>query len=556
MKTIFGSPNRIGLILLLLCTYQLTKGQSTVQENLTFRFGEELKSKQALDRFIGQIDDKIYGQAGEKDKKYFFLECLDVKTLQINFEKKIILPEYDGKRTELLSINIFNDEFIIFLEAFQRKNDVHVLLAQKMNNQGELLGDVIKLDEISAERKKNAGSFHYEINGQRILLFSSPPFEKYAKEKLTFKVLDATLHVVWENALELPYLDRNVSIKSYNIDENDNLVVLCSVNDFKETKEAEGTAAAKAERAKDGSDYSFSILTYDYKNQYLKEYKIELGLGRNTVNLYYNIEKEGDISICGLYGDASSYGNGKGIYVTRIHGATRTCDDIKVKEFDNEFIAGRIGEKAADKGRGIGFFGVRQFIPRDDGGIHICGEISYWSQHCSRSKERSGLVSCTRYFYYGDIIVISANKFGDIEWIRTIDKVQNSSYSFSSVMARNVMRTGPIVGNKYWSYSPLASYAVLRSDQSLHFLYNDSPKNYESDRDPDKTYSAKEKKMITTISRIDINGNVYRQPNSELKAVKMVLHPKVRLTPIKTNNRMYILAGSKRQERLVEITVQ
>lgn len=59
MKTIFGAPNQIGLILLLFITYHLTKGQSTVQENLTFRFGEELKSKQALDRFIGQIGDKI-----------------------------------------------------------------------------------------------------------------------------------------------------------------------------------------------------------------------------------------------------------------------------------------------------------------------------------------------------------------------------------------------------------------------------------------------------------------------------------------------------------------
>lgn len=481
---------------------------------------------------------------------------MDAKTLQIDFEKKIILPEYDGKRTELQSINIFNDEFIIFLESFQRKNDVHVLLAQKMNNQGELLGDVIKLDEISAERKKNAGSFHYVINDQRILLFSSPPFEKYAKEKLTFKVLDKTLHVVWENALELPYLDRNVSIKSYNIDENDNLVVICSVNDFKDTKETQGTTAAKAERAKDGSDYSFSVLTYDYKNEHLKEYKIELGLGRNTKNLYYNIEKEGDISICGLYGDVSSYGSGKGIYVTRIHSATRTCDEIKVKEFDNEFISGRIGEKQADKGRGIDFFGVRQFMPRDDGGIHICGEISYWWQSCSSIKDKAGRVQCTSHFYYGDIIVISANKFGDIEWIRTIDKVQESTISFLNVIPRSVMKTGPIVGNKYWSYSPLASYAVLRSDQSLHFLYNDSPKNYESDKNPDKIYGANEKKMITTISSIDLNGNVYRQPNSELKKVKMVLYPKVRLTSKKTNNRLYILAGSKRQERLVEITVQ
>jgi len=179
----------------------------------------------------------------------------------------------------------------MFYTYYDKNADKNFLFAQRYTSKGKPSGNLQKLKEISADSKKNKGSYSVTVDQEsnRVLLYSNPPFDKYSNEKFGFTVLDKQLAVIWEEDLELPYKDKFFTLGDYMIDENDELYTICAFDENANIKAEEGRKAAKKDaKEKGGRYFTYKILNYSPKSKSIKEFEVELDKGNKIVSIGYN----------------------------------------------------------------------------------------------------------------------------------------------------------------------------------------------------------------------------------------------------------------------------
>jgi hypothetical protein len=108
---------------------------------------------------------------------------------------------------------------------------------------------------------------------------------------------------------------------------------------------------------------------------------------------------------------------------------------------------------------------------------------------------------------YHDVIAISVDEAGNIDWISQFPKRQHTT-------------------NDDGFYS---SYALSIHEDKMRFIFNDNPKNivqYQKDPRKLKTMSGA-KNAIAMMVTMDSDGNTRRTPLFEAKDYKTILRPKL-----------------------------
>jgi hypothetical protein len=527
------------IILFITCCLFISNAFSQ-SSDLDMRYGAEFNPQGTINAFIGQIGNTIFVQSYRKG---IILGGVDATSLNQVFENEIAMPTYNGKDVDFKSIHVVEDELVMFCTFYDKKADKNYLFAHRVSQTGKLQGDLITLDEMTAEKKNNRGTFAVTIEdeGKRILLFRNPPFEKYGKEKFAFKLLDKNLKEIWSNEeVELPYADRYFTLSDFFIDKNDMLYVTASFDDFRATRESEGRRKAKEEaEERGGSYYSYRIISYNPKDKKIKDYEIELNNHNRIVSLGYNVDVKGDINICGLYGDDNSRGSAVGIFFTKIDHESRKTDRVSMKTFEKEwikdylnlFMSDKKADKRTDKGEGIRNLSIDQFINREDGGLVVIGEI--YNVYTVCYTDSKGYTRCSTHYVYGTIFVINVDKGGDVDWFATVPKMQHTV-------------------NDGGFYS---SYAMINSKDEMYFIFNDNIKNYNPKKKDNRIYNMTgPKKSGTTIAKVSADGKVTKELNLKLQTEKMLLRPKV--SRHLTKEKMVVLAKYGKKERVMEVKLK
>jgi len=155
--------------------------------------------------------------------------------------------------------------------------------------------------------------------------------------------------------------------------------------------------------------------------------------------------------VAGAYG-LKSPESAYGIFVMHI-----SCHDQRelTRHFtpiDREFVAGIIGAQQEAGGEDLANFRVRRVIPRTDGGTVIIAERYFVTQQVETFYV-SGIpqTTTTNLYHYDDILVMSLDRFGNMEWRNAIRKRQSG-------MAGTALYSG---------------VATCINSGAVHVLYND-----------------------------------------------------------------------------------
>jgi hypothetical protein len=502
------------------------------------KYGPEHDSKLFIERFLGEVDGTvIYScykrRLGGVD---YSIGGINSKTLKVEFETPIEIPKYNGSEVTLFAKRVVDGELLLFFTFYDKKADKNFLFAQQYNARGKKQGNLIKLKEMTAESKRNVGSYSISVDDEsdRILIYTNPPYEAYSNEKFGFTVMDKKLNVIWEEELELPYKDKHFSLGDYMIDENDELYMLCSFNENAAIKEEQGRKAAKQDIKEKGFNYkTYKLLNYDPASNALKEFEIDLGKGNSIVSVGYNVDTNGNINISGLYGDQKSKGSGIGVFFGKMDGQTKETISMSLKELDKDFLEEYVGEKNADKGIGVRSLELKQFINRTDGGLVVCGEIHYSYERCTTDSK--GVTRCVTIFVHGPIFTINIDPVGDIDWLTVIKKDQ---------------RIASIDGY-------LSSYVAVVGDDGIYYIYNDAMANHNPKKKPKRAaiMNGVVKKTITAVSTVSYDGRTSTAISAELNAKKMLLRPELATTIGTGENErtMLVAIGKKGKQCVVEI---
>ena len=498
-------------ILFFLNSFQLFSQKTTV------KWGPEYKksTRSAISKIIGEDEKGMYvlkEKIGFYSANTVILERYDKKMSQV-FSKELTIPEQGVGKMIYEGIFYINKQLVLLSSYVNKEQKKNYAFAHLISSSGEIQPEFQKLAEVDFEKNNRPGGFTFTMSNDssKFLVHINSPYDRKDNEKFSYKVFDASLSLIWEKNMEIPYSDKYTTISNYNVDNTGNVYMIL-------TKYPDKSKGEKAERNTQAAEYM--VTRYNYQTETFKKYKIDLG-EKWVESISYDInEKTNELAVAGFY-SKDKYNSIAGIFYTSIDLETEQQKVVSLKPFDKEFLSLFMNERKAEKGKELRNFYFDYFFLKKSGGALLIAERYYVTTHTSTDSQ--GNTRTYTIYHYDDLIVANVNSKGDIEWIRKVPK-----------------RSGAKDGGYY------LSYAVLYNEEreSLQILFNDNPKNITRlKEDPDaKAVPMKNvKKSVATLVSIE-DGFMKRKPLFEAKDAKTILKPNFYL---QTSNNSLITLGIK-----------
>ncbi len=440
------------------------------------------------------------------------LEKYSRKTMTLEYVREFKQPEVNGKELDFEAMYMLNGQLLIFSTAYFSDQNKKIAYVQKINaSDGSLISAPKAIDQIVADKKKNSGSFSYVLSNDssKILIVRNDPFEKYANEKFSYKLVDNNMNIIWTASLELPYKDKYFQISNYRVDNSGKVFMLAAV--IKE----------KADRERKKPNYSYNIISYNDATKTIKELPISLG-DKFISDISFAITPKGTIAVGGFYSNKNDDGGLAGTFFMSVDKEKNQVIAKGTKDFSSAFLSEFMSARRASKHKELYNYTIDYIVTQPNGGLIMIAEQSY--VNVVTTCQPKGGCTTTYYYNYNDIIVVNVNPDASIKWTQHIPKTQVSTND----------------GGYY------SSYSFVLTGNKLNFIYNDSPKNLDPNLDPKRARNGIGRKMITVLVAMDIgDGKFTKQSLFEAKKEKIYTRPKIASQFSSTQSLFYAIKKKK-----------
>lgn len=491
----------------------ITASSIFAQKDVTVSWGPtyKLKPGTTISGVIGEDKTGFYALRTGKRGKDLWIERYDRK-MNLKFSEELIIPKKGKKPLIFEDIYYLKGQLIMLTSTIDKKIGKSYAFAYPISKQGKVGTKFKKLDEIKMEgRKTGAFDFVLSKDSSKILVYHDNPYEKYNNEKFSYKVYDETLSLLWEKEIQLPYKDRYFSVEDYILDNEGNVFMRASIYPDR-SKGEKNTKKNQADK--------FVVLGYKYKTDKISQFEVKLA-GKWIRSISYDInESTKEVAVGGFYADDRKMAI-KGIFYLAMDLETGDIKTTSKKEFDKSFMTEMIGEKKAEKGKGLANYTFDHFLVKKDGGAYLIAEQYYVTT--TTYTDANGNTHTRTVYHYNHIIVVSVNNKGEIDWVRKVPKVSGASTGY------------------YLSYG----LNFNKQTDELNMFFNDNPKNIEVLKtNPNKVKSVGNlKKSIATLVSLNEEGHMKRTPMFSAKELdKIILRPAISLM---TNDTDVITFGIK-----------
>ncbi|MFB1022720.1 MAG: hypothetical protein QMC40_08180 [Vicingaceae bacterium] len=525
------------MLLSIICLFiSLNSQAQTKSEKVNLIWGDEqvLNKKTAFDDIIGTDDDGVYIiKRTRKGKAPIIIEKYS-NDMSLKKSVPIILGEKKKERVYQYATQI-DGELILFSSVLDKKAKVNLLFAQTVNK--KTLKPSSKLVEVGSisfagNSKRNSGWFTYQISNdeKKILIYYNLPYEKDGNEKISYHIFNKDLTLLWGKNVTLPYENQLFQVVDYEIQENGDLYLLSKI--FKEKAK---------ERRKGKPNFHYQIIAYTEQGNNVKEYPIVLE-GKFLTDMKITINQDNDIICGGFYSDNGT-STIKGSYFLKLDESSNKIVTKSFNEFEIDFITQNMTEKLKKKtkkreakGKDVELYqyDLDNIVLKDDGGAILVGEQFFI--RVVTTTDAQGNVRTTTHYYYNDIIVISINPKGEIDWTEKIAKRQHTI-------------------NDYGYFS---SYAMAVNEDKINFIFNDNIKNLGTAKMTKGKakgavydFTKKFKSSAAVLVQVDSDGRQVKEALFNAKEAELLIRPKV--CEQISNNELVIYGQKRKTERFGKI---
>jgi hypothetical protein len=483
-----------------------TLAQVKVTEKVDMKWGEESK----MDR-----RNYFYDVLAAYNNGYYMLRTskkgdhIDRYTKELTLDKTLLLDyKYEGKKMKDEGIVFFNSSIVMFSSFANSKTNKNYLFYQVVDKDKlEQNGKLIKLSEITFEKKSRDGFYDYDVSpdSTKMLVYAGKPYNKDGPEKFGFSVHDESMKEIWKKDIELPYKEELFSVEEYDVSNKGNVFI--TGMEYKEKK---------SYKKRDGKPrYKYHVLGYFDAGQRIKDYEIDLG-DRFITDMTTSVRGNGDIICSGFYSDNGTWSI-RGIFFVTIDGETKKMKSKSFKEFDEDFITEGLTEKqeqkakkkAQKKERSLEMYNYRfkEFIQREDGGAVLIAEqyYTYTTTHTTTGANGSTTTTTTYHYVYKDIIVVNIDPAGQIDWTEKIEKKQHTT-------------------NDGGYFSSFSSHV---KDDKIFLIYNEHAKKFYKEEEWKQMEKKDKNAMLTLLVEIDNTGKNEKEMLFNTRTEKVRTRPKV-----------------------------
>jgi hypothetical protein len=466
-------------------------------------WGDELKLKKGttdIDVVAADNTGLYFTEERMKMKSYFVVGATygtanKLFKLDKNF-KEVFDKDYSKelKGLDFHSFQMLDDDLFLFATDYTKKEKTFKVYAAKLDkNSGDLLGDFTEFGSYQLESKKDDYDMKVRSirNGKSFLAVTNISGKE--RVSLGISVLDKNLTKKQNLVIDIPIDPGSYSLQDVQLTSGNKIVVLGK--EFEET-----TVGKKKKKRMVFRQYLMSI----YNDRGKKEKDVDLQSGDKFIIGGKLIESPtGEMLLAGFYSNTSKKDDLNGFFINKVDADKGELKLSSFKEI-NASMLGKSFEDASDeddetrdekktvqkaKGDEEDDELPNSFIIRTvdvnpaDNSIVITSEVSQYTFYSYTNSSYNSMTKSWDYKTYNvhrftnkDILVISADKNGNIKWMNDIPKAQleqitTSRPGFGSFYSLTdyFVRSG---GMPYYS-----SYVSLLNNNSLVILLNDHQSN-------------------------------------------------------------------------------
>ena len=452
-------------------------------------------------------DFYVVKTSARRNADFILLEKYSTGNVSVEKSITIPFPVRNEKKFKFEDIFVVGGNAWVFFSCKDELKKEQVLYAQRIT---AMTPDsaLIEVDRASYTNNRQIRGFQFveSKTTNELLIVHHFPFEKYNNEKFSWKLYDGQMKLHWAKDIELPYKDQVFTVTGYLIDSSLNVHIVSSFRPERKKGDPAGVGIP---------NNKYVMISYYPAENKLKEF--EISLSEKWISaLTFDLAPDDDIVIAGFYSNSQLYSIA-GTFYLRIESSTRKTLTSNLKAFEKDFLMEFIPEKKLKKGKELSDFYFDHFIIREDGSAMLVAEQYYmvviynYNDPYGYSPYGISPYSYSRssynyQYYYNDLIVVSINKAGEIEWSKKIPKRQMSTND----------------GGYY------SSYALAHTNDKTYILFNDNPKNTPEHRknDPDIYTMIKPSKSTVTLVEVDRSGNIAYKPLFNQRDEGLILRPK------------------------------
>lgn len=497
----------------------ISAGAQTKTDKATVVEGPEVETKRSSFADVLGSDESGYYTL-RREKKDIFLEH---SNRQMQVDKSVALPDQKKGKEPIYfdACRMLSGELFLFSMIKDSRENSMELVVQKIDKQTLTPDAEMKTLSKTTMPSRRAfmqslafGSFFSQItspDGSLLLLKSSDMGKDDNGNAPTdiryhFAVYGKGMEKQWEKDIKLPFLPDQFSVEQIKIDDDGN-VFLIGI-------EYQEKAEARISRREGKPSYAYHLYRYSNKGTDVLEMPVKLK-EKFITDMQAGNAPNGDIIIAGFYSDKGTF-SVKGAFYLSIDGKTHQEKIQSLSEFDSEFITQYFSEKEKKKQKKqeakgeepeLYSFRMDELLLRNDGGATMIAEQYYTYTVTYTTTDANGRMTThsTTYYNYNDILVLSFNPDGSLNWKCKVPKRQTTASD----------------GGYYSSYA----YATI--GDKIYFVFNDNPKNLFL-KPGEKPYAfTGSKELAVVLVEVTGSGETSRELLFTIERGDVILRPKV-----------------------------
>jgi hypothetical protein len=487
-------PMRKLFYILLITTFTL----QIFAQNTVFSPSIRLQNKENVRSIIGSNDSMVY--VLKRQNPLFSATKFEIDVFNTSLEKINTIPielpfSESNANINIKQIFVNNNTPYVYYEIDNRNSRQLSAMIYDYSRSASIV-----LASMGYEKTNRPPEFTISSDSSKLLLVAQAPYDRYVNETYEVYLFDETMQLIWKERLELPYPSKNFTLEKIKL-HNNNVFFLANTNSEKSFENAE----------------KFILMRYDNATKSIKEF--ELGLtGKWITSATFEIAPNNKLYVGGFYSNDKSFSIA-GTFFLSIDLATNSTTDKSLKAFSENFMSEFLPPRRVKKGAELPSFYFDHFIIKPNGGAIFVAE-QYIKSISNFNDIHSGFYNLNTVYYYNDIIVVSVDEEGQIEWNKKISKKQ---YSVND-------------------YGYFSSYALNYLNNNVYIYFNDHPKNNNSkNREQNLRYMNFPQRSVITEVVVTETGMVsYKELKNEKN--NLILRPKL---SYKTHNNKLIMLMEK-----------
>ncbi len=383
-------------------------------------------------KVIGQDEEGVYvlmsnlsledfrERFGLKTRKYE----LDYYDYDLKFKWKKEITTDAGISIE--HISYFNNSVVVISSEYVKSTDEILLYADVTDQQGK---------QAVTKRRIYSGTLGKGMSISKTRVITSPDKTHLGisvectgnnQHEIHYCGINEQFQSKAQQRGTIPYSTKDAELSDFIISNNDDLFFLCYRKQINEEKEKSKLRSFSIQLLKKGTT-AFQEFPFNKISQLMTEASLVVDRVNNNA------------IVTGFYADKTSYAGASLLYGTI---NLNHPDELKVSsgKLNNDSRMKLVGQRNSGGGVSLYNYPIQRVIPRSDGGALVIAEAAYLSEY-SFYDYFTQTFNRRIEFHFDNVLAISVNSDGSIDWGQLIQKEQTSMddegiySSFNSILS-------------------------------------------------------------------------------------------------------------------------